>query len=499
MERTPLLEVVGVTKRFPGVVAVDSVHLDLYAGEVLALCGENGAGKSTLMKVLGGVHKPDSGEIRLDGVPVRIRNPLHAQQLGISIIHQELNLANNLTVAQNIFLGREPLRRVPFLLDPGELRRRAVELLERFDIHLDPDARVADLPVGQKQIIEIVKALSLNGRILIMDEPTAALSAKETERLFQLMQELRNRGVGIIFISHRLDEVQSIADRITVMRDGRTVGTLRAQEADRREIVRMMVDRDVQETVPRRHVSFDDAPAVLEVRHLTVPGFIEDVSFAVHKGEIVGLAGLVGSGRSEVGLAIYGALRPVRGEILFHGRPIRVRSPQEANRLGIGLVPEDRKLQGLVLSMTIRENISLASLNQVSWGPFIRYPSEERLATEFISALNINPPWPEYKVIQLSGGNQQKTAIAKALANKPSFLIVDEPTRGVDVGAKVEVHQILRSLAEQGIGILLISSDLPEVLALSDRVLVMRRGRIVAELSGDEATQEAVMRAATGL
>ncbi len=493
----PVLAVQGVTKRFPGVVAVDRVSLEVYAGEVLALCGENGAGKSTLMKILSGVYAPDEGTICIDGRPVRIAGPLHAQQLGISIIHQELNLAPNLTVAQNILLGREPRRWCGLLLDHRAAREQAVRILAEFGIDLDPDAPVGSLSVGQRQAVEIARALSLRGRVLIMDEPTAALTLSETEALLRLIRDLKSQGVAIIFISHRLDEVFAIADRITVMRDGRTVGTLPRAAATRQQLVRLMVDREIGDLpshTPRR----PSGPPLLEVRDLVVPGRLAGASLTVHRGEIVGIAGLVGAGRTELALTLFGIYQPTQGEIRLNGQPVRISSPKVATALGIGLVPEDRKTQGLVLEMTVAENVSLAVLPSISPRYWLNRRQELTLAETQIQALGIRPPNPKQKVLHLSGGNQQKVVLAKWLARRPSLLIVDEPTRGVDVGAKAEVHALLRQMAGEGMGVLVISSDLPEVLALSDRIVVMRQGRTVAELSRDEATQERIMQHATG-
>jgi ABC-type sugar transport system ATPase subunit len=502
----PLLRMEGISKSFPGVKALEEVSLDVYPGECLALVGENGAGKSTLMKILSGVYQPDAGTISLGGETVVLHSPRQAQDLGISIIYQEFNLMPNLTVAENIFVGREP-NRSGFVRN-REMTDRASELLGQLGVSLQPGEIVRGLSVAEQQMVEIAKALSFNARIVIMDEPTSALTDTEVAALMEIIRGLKKRGMGVIFISHRLDEVAEISDRVTVLRDGRNAGTVPIEEAPAERIVQMMVGRDLGELFQKDAAAYAaDAPFALEVRGLTRPASkydpsainLNDVSFGVRAGEIVGLAGLVGSGRTEVARAIFGADGFEAGEIMVAGKRALIRSPQDAIALGIGLVPEDRKGQGLVLGLAVRENISLASLPSLVRFGFVRLNEERERAEEFVRALRIRTPGLEQKVVNLSGGNQQKVVIAKWLSLKPRVLIVDEPTRGIDIGAKAEVHNLLNELAKQGVAILMISSELPEILGMSDRVLVMRQGRIAGELLRAEATQERIMGLATGL
>jgi ribose transport system ATP-binding protein len=489
------LKVENVRKRFPGVQALDGVDLTVYSGEVHALVGENGAGKSTLMKILSGVHTPDSGTILIDGIPVEPKDPMHARDvLGISIIYQEFNLAPNLSVAENIFLGRAPSR-LGFV-NFRELVQKSREYLNLLGVHLDPGMLVSQLSVGQQQMVEIAKALSYQAKLVIMDEPTAALSLSETATLLGIVRSLREKNVGVIFITHRLDEVFEVADRVTVMRDGKTVGSMPIADASRAGIVRLMVDRDLSEMYAPKRAPIG-AP-LLEVQNLSVPGLLSNISFTLHAGEILGLAGLVGAGRTDLALALFGAGPKPTGEICLGGQKLAVRSPADATRAGLAYVPEDRKQLGLVLGMSVRENTTLSVLHQLVRLGFVQGKEERQMTDEYIAALGVRTPGREQQVVNLSGGNQQKVVIAKWLAGHPRVLILDEPTRGIDVGAKAEVHAIVSHLAEQGVGILMISSDLPEVLAMSDRVLVMRQGRLTGEFLRDEATQERVMLAATG-
>lgn len=500
----PLLRMEGISKQFPGVLALNRVSLEVYPGECLALVGENGAGKSTLMKILSGVYAPDEGRVMLEGKPVTLSNPNQAQRLGISIIYQEFNLFPNLTVEENIFIGREPSSNG--FVRWTTLRQAATELLGRLGVTLDPGATVRDLSVAQQQMVEIAKALSFNSRIVIMDEPTSALTETEVAALLNIIRSLKAQGLGVIFISHRLEEVFAISDRITVLRDGQNAGDLITASATPEQVVQLMVGRRIEDLFQKEAADIAPAP-VLEVRGLSRTGtrrdpsaiVLKDVSFQVRAGEIVGLAGLVGSGRTELARAIFGADRFDSGEILVNGQRVEIGSPQDAIRLGIGLVPEDRKLQALVLELAVRENISLAALRRLSKAGFVRLAEERRLAQYFVDALQIRTPSLEQKVRNLSGGNQQKVVLAKWLALEPKILLVDEPTRGVDIGAKAEVHHLLSQLAQRGVAILMISSELPEILGMSDRVLVMRRGMIAGELSRAEATQEKIMALATGL
>ncbi len=496
----PLLEMRDIRKAFPGVLALDGVNLTVRRGEVHAVGGENGAGKSTLMKILSGVVPRDAGEILIDGQPVEITSPRVAQALGISTIYQEFNLVPSLSVAENIFLGHQPGRLG--LVDWRRLEQDAAKLLDRLGVKLDPHVPVATLSVAQQQMVEVAKALSSRARILIMDEPTSALTEREAELLFALIRRLKAEGIAIIFISHRLEEIFEIADRITVLRDGRLVATVDAAQTNPSEIVRMMVGRVLEDLFHKEPARIGEV--VLEVRGLSrtvsqdgaVRRVLDNVSFQVRRGEIVGLAGLVGAGRTEVARAIVGADPIDSGEIWLDGRPVHIRSPQDAIRLGIGFVPEDRKTQALILNMAVRENISLALLGTRGYGP-LHIGEERSLARRLVEALLIRTPSVEQRVVNLSGGNQQKVVIAKWLALSPKVLILDEPTRGIDVAAKAEVHALMSRLAGQGVGILMISSELPEVLSMSDRILVMCEGRITCDLPRAEADQEKVMTCAT--
>jgi rhamnose transport system ATP-binding protein len=469
------------------------VRFDVRAGEVHALLGENGAGKSTLIKIVSGVYQPDGGEVLIDGQPVRFASPHDAQRAGIATIYQELLLFPELTVAENIFIGHAP-RQGWGGIDWRATADRAGEILASLDIHdLDVNAPVGALSVGNRQRVEIAKALSLRARILIMDEPTAALTQADVERLFAIVRRLRERGVGVVYISHRMAEVFELADRVTVLRDGAYVGTRAAAETDEGELIAMMVGRTIEQLFPKGEARLGEP--LLEVRDLSLAGVIERISLTVRAGEIVGLAGLVGSGRSELAQTIFGMTPATSGEIRIAGRPVRIASPGAAKRLGIAYVPEDRALQGLIRPMRIRENLSLAVLGELARRWFVDRAAEASLATEAIRRFSIRAPGPEQIAGKLSGGNQQKVVLGKWLATKPRVLIMDEPTRGIDVGAKAEIHRLMSELAGQGLAILMISSELPEVLGMSDRVLVMREGRLVAELTGAEATQEAVANA----
>ncbi len=510
--RAPLLEVELISKSFPGVLALQDVSLQVYPGEVLGLVGENGAGKSTLMKILSGVYQPDGGQIILDEKPMVLHSPRQAQDLGISIIYQEFNLMPNLSVEENVFVGREP--NTGKVVRWRELRRQTEELLDQLGVQLHPGSIVRDLSVAEQQMVEIAKALSLNARLVIMDEPTSALTDTEVSALFAIIRGLKERGLAVIYISHRLEEIFTICDRVTVLRDGQLAGELPLAQGTPDRIVRLMVGRPLgdlfrPDEAERRLKSLAErSPApVLEVRGLGRTGTVqdaaaivlEDVSFTLRPGEIVGLAGLVGSGRTEIARAIFGADDYERGDILIDGQPVRVRSPRGAIRLGIGLVPEDRKLQALVLSLAIRENLGLSILDRLSRFGIVRLGAERALARAMVDALRVRTPSIEQKVLNLSGGNQQKVVIAKWLALHPKILIMDEPTRGIDIGAKAEVHGLMHKLAADGVAILMISSELPEIVGMSDRVLVMRQGRIAGELARRDATQEAIMALATGV
>jgi ribose transport system ATP-binding protein len=491
-----VLEMRNVTKRFPGVLALDDVSLTLRPGEVHCLVGENGAGKSTLMKILAGAQSADHGIILIGGEEVHIHSPHHAQQLGVSMIYQEFNLSPFLSVAENIFLGREPrLGKSPFI-HWKKMHADARAILDRIQIKLDVRRPVNELSIAQQQMVEIAKALSFNSKIIVMDEPSATLTDHELRALFKLILELKRQGIGLIYISHRLEEIFEIGDRCTVMRDGQYIDTKPVAELTREVIIRMMVGRELKDEFPRE--TFELGPERLRVEGLSRAGAFEDVSFTVHQGELVGLTGLVGAGRTEVARTIFGADRLTSGNIFLDGLAITVKSPQDAIRQGIGLLTEDRKSQGLVLGMTVRENTTLANLRALLRGPFIRQRQEHAVARQYVDDLRIRTPSVDQIVQNLSGGNQQKVVLAKWLFTQSKVLIFDEPTRGIDVGAKFEIYKLMHTLVRQGVVVLMISSELPEVLGMCSRILVMHEGRLAGQLMREEATQEKIMRLATG-
>ncbi|HWX63010.1 sugar ABC transporter ATP-binding protein [Bradyrhizobium sp.] len=492
----PLLSVRTIEKSFPGVRALNGVSFDVGKGEVHALLGENGAGKSTLIKIVSGVFPPDRGEVIVDGKPVNLTRPDDARRAGIATIYQELLLFPELTVAENIFMGHAP-RKGLGRLDWRAMREKTKALLASLEIHdLQADRVVGSLSVGNRQRVEILRALSQDARILIMDEPTAALTEHDVTRLFDIVRKLKARGVAVIYISHRLDEIFAIADRVTVLRDGARVATRRVADTDRAGLVQLMVGRKIESLFPKITVPIGEP--VLEVKNLERRPLTKKVSLNVRAGEIVGLAGLVGSGRSELAQTIFGVTPAEGGEIRIVGESVDIRSPAQARALGVAYVPEDRGTQGLVRPMTVRENFSLAALGKVAFGGFIDRAVERKLAGDGVRRFAVKTSSLEQVAGKLSGGNQQKIVLGKWLANQPKLLILDEPTRGIDVGAKAEIHRLMGELAGQGLAILMISSELPEVLGMSDRVLVMREGRIVAEFPRDEATQEAVGAAMMG-
>jgi ribose transport system ATP-binding protein len=492
----PLLEVRRLTKSFPGVRALKGVSLVVQPGEVLAVIGENGAGKSTLMKILAGVQAADSGEILLDGQVLAIASVHDALAKGIALIHQELNLADNLDVAANIFLGREPLR--GGLIDGARARSGARQFLAAVGLEISPDTLVGSLAIGQQQLVEIAKALSTNARVLIMDEPTSSLSAREAENLFKVIRELRARGVSIVYISHRLGEVKALADRVTVLRDGENAGELGRDEISHGAMVKLMVGRDLSQFYP--HEPHQPGNVVLEVTRLRTPAYPQhEVTFSVRAGEIVGLAGLVGAGRTEVLLSLFGVTPALGGVVRVSGKEVNSRSALEAIQAGLALVPEDRKKQGVVLEMAVRENISLASLRRDQRSGFLNRRREAELSAEMIGAMRIKTPNDRQVVQFLSGGNQQKVVLGKWLAIQPRVLFLDEPTRGIDVGAKQEIYKLMEELARKGVAILFVSSEMEEVLGMSDRVLVMHEGRLTGELARQELSEEAVMHLATGV
>ncbi len=493
---TPLISVKNLSKSFPGVKALDGVQFELRAGEVHALMGENGAGKSTLMKILAGVYRKDGGEVLLDGRPVHIESPAHAQALAIGIVHQELHLMPHLSAAQNIYIGREPRKSGGWLLDEAQLNRDAQALFDRLHLKLDPATPVSRLTVARQQMVEIAKALSHKSRVLIMDEPTAALNNAEIEELFRIVRQLKEEGVGIVYISHKMDEIQRIADRITVMRDGTYVDTVPA-DTPMPQVIAMMVGRRLEQ-VDKRIPDTTANDVLLDVRGLRRGREIRDVSFQVRRGEIVGFAGLMGAGRTEVARAIFGADPLEAGEVRVRGQLVRLRSPQDAVRAGIGYLSEDRKNFGLATGMDVAANITLPSLRRwLKWGMFLDSRAILRVSKEMVDKLRVKTPSLMQTARLLSGGNQQKVVIAKWLVRDCDVLIFDEPTRGIDVGAKAEIYKLLIDLAAQGRAIVVISSELPEVLLLSHRILVMCEGRITGEVAGDAATQEGLMALAT--
>ncbi len=492
----PLLSVRHAGKRFPGVRALHDVDLTLHTGEVLAVIGENGAGKSTLMKILAGVQMPDEGEVRLNGAPVVIDSVHTALEHGIALIHQELNLSGNLDVGANIFLGREPRRFG--LIDKPRIREESRRVLDLVGLDVSPDTIAGTLSLGRQQLVEIAKALSVDARVLIMDEPTSSLSQGEAERLFEVIRDLRSRGVSLIYISHRLGEVQELADRVCVLRDGENAGELSRDEITHDAMVRLMVGRDVSQFYARRPHTAGDV--LLEADRLRTPAYPEqELSFQVRAGEIVGIAGLVGAGRTELLRTLFGIDVAAGGEVRVAGRPVTLKHSRDAIDVGLALVPEDRKAEGLVTEMSVRANISLAGLrrNRVL-GLFRSAGAEQRDSEEMIGQLNIKTPSVEQIVRFLSGGNQQKVVLGKWLSMSPRVLLLDEPTRGIDVGAKQEIYTLMETLAEQGVAVLFVSSEMEEILGMSDRLLVMHEGRITGELSRDQLSEQAVMHLATG-
>ncbi|HUG42981.1 MAG TPA: sugar ABC transporter ATP-binding protein [Acidobacteriota bacterium] len=490
-----VLKMRGIRKAFPGVVALDEVDFQLHRGEVHALLGENGAGKSTLIKILTGAYIRDAGEILLDNESVALNGPADSQAMGISCVYQEFDLVPHLSVAQNIFLGKEP-ERFWGVIDGRELRARARKLLQDLGIDLNPDFPVRTLSVAQQQMVEVAKAIAVQARILIMDEPTSALTHGEARELFAAIRRLRNRGTGIIYITHKLEELFEIADSYTVLRDGRLVGSGRVSDVSVRELIRLMVDRDIQDHFPRAAPS--PGEELLRVEKFSRQNHFEDVTFTLRRGEILGLAGLLGAGRTALARSLFGADPFDSGRILVRGGQVAIRSPGAAIRRGMGFLTEDRKGQGLILILSVLSNISLPSLTRLSRLGVVDGAAEKSMAERFIRELRIKTPGSGQKALYLSGGHQQKVVLSKWLAREAEILIFDEPTRGIDVASKVEIYQFMNRLTEQGAGILMISSEMPEVLGMSDRVVVMHQGRIRAELNAKETSQEAILRAALG-
>ena len=495
---TPTLQMLSICKRFPGVVALDSVDLEIYPGEIVALAGENGAGKSTLMNILGGIHQPDSGCVRIDGNEFVIHSVSDAIQQGIGFIHQELNVLDNLDIAENVFLGREPVWAGPLrLVDRLRMHSQADLYLKRLGLNISSRTPVKGLSIAHQQMVEIAKALSLNARILIMDEPTSCLTLTETARLFEVAKELKAQGVSIIYITHRLGEIANLANRVVVLRDGRNAGTLAGDEISHDRIVKLMVGRDLNRF--HAHATSSGEAGYFRVLNLRTRRYPEHAtSFDVCRGEILGVAGLVGAGRSEMAHAIFGVESALEGTIQLDGKALKILSPRDAIAQGINLVSEDRRKTGLILEMAIRENITLPALSNYASAGLIDRDAERRVAQDMCTRLNIKAQSIEVKAANLSGGNQQKVALAKWLSLNPKVLIFDEPTRGIDIGAKAEIYQLMQRLAQTGVAIIMISSDMEEILGESDRVAVMHEGAITGILDRSECSEEAITRLAVG-
>lgn len=490
-----ILTMKGIDKSFPGVHALDHVDLEVRKGEVHALMGENGAGKSTLMKVLTGIYHKDSGTITYEGKEVEFSNPREAQDAGIVIVHQELNMMGHLTVAQNIFIGREYMKGK--LIDDKRMNEEARKLFDQLGIDIDPTETMSRLTVGKQQMCEIAKAISHEAKVIIFDEPSAALTEAEIEELFKIIRDLRAKQMGIVYISHRMDEIKVITDRVTVMRDGGYVGTLITKDCTKDDIINMMVGRVIYEDPKTESAVSPDAPVVLKVEHLNAGRMVQDVSFELRKGEILGFSGLMGAGRTETARALFGADPKQSGDIYVNGKKVDIKSPQDAVKCGIGYLSEDRKRYGIVVDKTIAENSTMASLEFYMKGLFINKKKENEAAQKYVDLLKTKTPGVDQLVVNLSGGNQQKVVIAKWLIRNCDILIFDEPTRGIDVGAKSEIYQLMSELAAEGKSIIMISSEMTEILRMSDRIVVMCEGRKTGELSIEEATQERIMHAAT--
>ncbi len=490
-----ILRMEGIDKSFTGVHALKGVDFDLQKGEVHALMGENGAGKSTLMKILTGIYAKDAGTITYEGAAVEFKTPKEAQDAGIAIVHQELNMMNHLTVAQNIFIGREAMS--GRIINDKKMNEDAAALFRRLNIKIDPAAVMGDLTVGKQQMCEIAKAISREVKLIVFDEPTAALTDAEIEELFKIIRDLRERGLGIIYISHRMDEIKVITDRVTVMRDGEYVGTLITKDCSKEDIINMMVGRVIYEEPKQKSMVAQDAPVVLSVRHLNAGKLVRDVSFDLRKGEILGFAGLMGAGRTETARAIFGADPVESGEIYMNGKQVQIKCPKDAVAAGIGYLSEDRKRYGIILDKTITENSTMATMEEYQKGVFIDKKKERQVTESYVKKLKTKTPTVDAAVGNLSGGNQQKVVIAKWLVRDCEVLIFDEPTRGIDVGAKSEIYHLMNELAAAGKAIIMISSELPEVLRMSDRIMVMCEGRITGEIPIEEASQASIMTAAT--
>ena len=490
-----ILTMKGIDKSFPGVHALDHVDLEVRKGEVHALMGENGAGKSTLMKVLTGIYHKDAGTITYEGKEVEFTNPREAQDAGIVIVHQELNMMGHLTVAQNIFIGREYMNGK--LIDDQKMNEEAKKLFDQLGINIDPKETMSRLTVGKQQMCEIAKAISHDAKVIIFDEPSAALTEAEIEELFKIIRDLRDKQMGIVYISHRMDEIKVITDRVTVMRDGGYVGTLITKDSTKDDIINMMVGRVIYEDPKTESQVAPDAPVVLKVEHLNAGRMVKDVSFELHKGEILGFSGLMGAGRTETARALFGADPKDSGDIYVNGQKVDIKTPQDAVKCGIGYLSEDRKRFGIVVDKTVAENSTMATMENFMKGIFIDKKKEKDVAQEYVEALKTKTPSVDQLVVNLSGGNQQKVVIAKWLVRNCDILIFDEPTRGIDVGAKSEIYHLMNELVAEGKSIIMISSEMTEILRMSDRIVVMCEGRKTGELGIEEATQERIMHAAT--
>jgi len=485
----------GIDKSFPGVHALDHVDLEVKKGEVHALMGENGAGKSTLMKVLTGIYSKDAGTITYEGKEVEFTNPREAQAAGIAIVHQELNMMNHLTVAQNIFIGREPMKGK--IIDDAKMNEEAMKLFEKLNIVIEPTENMGKLTVGKQQMCEIAKAISHDAKVIVFDEPSAALTESEIEELFKIIRDLRAKQMGIVYISHRMDEIKVITDRVTVMRDGGYVGTLITEDCTKDDIINMMVGRVIYEDPKTESAVAKDAPVVLKVEHLNAGKMVQDVSFQLYKGEILGFSGLMGAGRTETARALFGADPKESGDVYINGIKVDIKDPQDAVKHGIGYLSEDRKRYGIVVDKTVAENSTMACLEDYMSGIFINKKKERKVAQEYVDSLKTKTPDVDQLVVNLSGGNQQKVVIAKWLVKNCDILIFDEPTRGIDVGAKSEIYHLMNQLAAEGKSIIMISSEMTEILRMSDRIVVMCEGKKTGEIGIAEATQETIMRAAT--
>ena len=490
-----ILTMKGIDKSYPGVHALDHVDLEVRKGEVHALMGENGAGKSTLMKVLTGIYHKDAGTITYEGKEVEFTNPREAQDAGIVIVHQELNMMGHLTVAQNIFIGREYMNGK--LIDDKKMNEEAKKLFDQLGINIDPKETMSRLTVGKQQMCEIAKAISHDAKVIIFDEPSAALTEAEIEELFKIIRDLRDKQMGIVYISHRMDEIKVITDRVTVMRDGGYVGTLITKDSTKDDIINMMVGRVIYEDPKTESQVAPDAPVVLKVEHLNAGRMVKDVSFELHKGEILGFSGLMGAGRTETARALFGADPKDSGDIYVNGQKVDIKTPQDAVKCGIGYLSEDRKRFGIVVDKTVAENSTMATMENFMKGIFIDKKKEKDVAQEYVEALKTKTPSVDQLVVNLSGGNQQKVVIAKWLVRNCDILIFDEPTRGIDVGAKSEIYHLMNELVAEGKSIIMISSEMTEILRMSDRIVVMCEGRKTGELGIEEATQERIMHAAT--